>query len=238
MVNLSKRLLSVAQMVPKSHVVADIGCDHAHVAIYLIEKDIAEKVIACDVNKGPLLQADANIRAFGYEEKIELRLSDGFEKIETFEADSVVIAGMGGQLMMRILNDSRNKTAKDTSFILQPQSDLPIFRGYLRDNDFTILEENMVSEDGKYYPMMLAKRGIGLGLYDDNYDVPEEGLKYGELLLKHKNQCLLSFLEKEKKQLETVLKELRSNARSISAMERIETVEHELYVNQNAMRRL
>ena len=241
MVNLSKRLSSVAGMVPKSHVVADIGCDHAHVAIYLIEQELADKVIACDVNKGPLKMAEGNIREYGCEDRIELRLSNGLERIGKGEAESVVIAGMGGPLMLDIIKAAEGKIA-DVNLILQPQSELRSFREYLRDNGFSILKEDMVFEDGKFYQMMLAKACSSGSLYGGADDfpegIPEEGLEYGEFLIRNRNKCLFAYLEKEKKQLESVLSGLKQNAKTKTAVERLEEIEHKLYVNRMAMRRL
>ncbi len=103
-IELSKRMYMVASMVDKGGSVADIGCDHAYVSIYLIEQNIAAKVIAMDVRTGPLDIAKKNINSHGLSDKIEVRLSDGLEKLSIGEVNTVIIAGMGGQLIIDIID--------------------------------------------------------------------------------------------------------------------------------------
>ena len=90
-----------ADMVSTGGVVADIGCDHGYLSIYLLESGKKDRAIAMDVRPGPLSSAEENIRLAGLSDSIELRLSDGLEKLSIGEADTVVIAGMGGPLMER-----------------------------------------------------------------------------------------------------------------------------------------
>ena len=107
---LSKRMEAVVNMVspqslvvPEKKCIADIGCDHAYVSIALMERGLADKVIAMDVRKGPLEIAAKNVAEYGMENNIELRLSDGMERLKPGEADAIIIAGMGGLLMCSIL---------------------------------------------------------------------------------------------------------------------------------------
>ena len=93
---LSKRLQAVADLVTEGASVADIGTDHGYIPIYLIEHHIAEKVIALDINRGPLERARMHIVGHGLKEKIETRLSDGLEKVLPGEVDTMIAAGMGG----------------------------------------------------------------------------------------------------------------------------------------------
>ena len=90
-------------MITKGGKVADIGCDHAYLSIYMIKHQIAESVIAMDVNRGPLERARDNIRKSGYENQINVRLSDGIKELNVGEADTLLIAGMGGGLIQKIL---------------------------------------------------------------------------------------------------------------------------------------
>jgi tRNA (adenine22-N1)-methyltransferase len=138
-------------------VVADIGCDHGYVSIYLVESGIASRAIAMDVRKGPLSGALNNIHDFGFSDHIKTRLSDGLKALEPGEADAIIIAGMGGKLMMRILEEG-DPVALGVRFgVLQPQSDLDEFRKYLRDKGYVILDEKIVFDDGKYYfPMKVS----------------------------------------------------------------------------------
>jgi tRNA (adenine22-N1)-methyltransferase len=141
-------------------VVADVGCDHGYVSIYLVQSGIADRAIAMDVRKGPLSGADDNIREYGLSEKIETRLSDGLKALLPGEADALVIAGMGGKLMIRILQEGNPKALGLKEAILQPQSDIDEFRRFLRSEGYVIADEKIILDEGKYYfPMHVCFAG-------------------------------------------------------------------------------
>ena len=153
---LSERLSSVASMVTAGNCLADVGTDHGYVPIYLYERNVIPRAIAMDVNQGPLERARLHIAEYGYQEAIETRLSDGLAALKAGEADSVVIAGMGGPLMIRILSAYPEVTASLKELILQPQSEIKEVRIWLYEQGYEIVEEHMVFEEGKYYPMFKA----------------------------------------------------------------------------------
>ena len=157
-VQLSMRLCAIAGMVTKGNRLADVGCDHGYLSIYLVEERIVPSAIAMDVRPGPLSRARENISRYGLEDYIETRLSDGLTKLEPGEGDTLVIAGMGGPLMERILNEGAKVREGFQELILQPQSDLPHFRHFLSEIGWEIVREEMIKEDGKFYPMMKAVR--------------------------------------------------------------------------------
>jgi len=146
---LSLRLKTVADSVTGGSRVADVGCDHAYIAIHLAENNIAPRVIAMDVNKGPLSKARDNIELRGLKDRIETRLSDGLARLTPGEADTVVIAGMGGALMARILTDGETDLNEVKELILQPQSEIFLVRRYLHENGYRIESEKMEKEDEK-----------------------------------------------------------------------------------------
>lgn len=153
-VKMSQRLIAIAEMLKGDYqvdTVADVGCDHGYVSIYMIQKGIARKAIAMDVRKGPLSGALSNIREYGLEDRITTRLSDGLKELAPGEADGLVIAGMGGALMIRILEDAGIHELGIKRAVLQPQSELSQFRLYLRGKGYTIVREKIVFEEGKYY---------------------------------------------------------------------------------------
>ena len=131
--------------------VADVGCDHGYVSLYLVQHGIADRAIAMDIRKGPLAMADNNINSFGLSDCITTRLSDGLSLLEPGEADCLVIAGMGGKLMISILEKKSLRELGIEAAVLQPQSDLDEFRQYLRYKGYRILQERVILEDGKYY---------------------------------------------------------------------------------------
>ena len=191
-IELSKRLQAVADLVSPGMRLADIGTDHAYIPIYLMENEKIPQAIAMDINKGPLERAEKHIKAHGLEHQIQTRLSDGMAKLQAGEADCAVIAGMGGALMIKILEEGRETAFQLQELVLQPQSELEKFRIYLLENGYRVLAENMVYEDGKYYPMMKVKPGEMTG---ESWK-PEE-LEYGKYLLATAHPVLKQFLERE-----------------------------------------
>ena len=210
-VELSARMQALVNMVSKDRIVCDIGCDHGWVSIYLVQQNIASKVFAMDVRTGPLKRAKEHIRDYHLETYIETRLSDGLAQLQVGEADCMVCAGMGGPLMMKILTEGREKAHAMKELILQPQSEIRQFREFLRREGYKAVAEDMILEDGKYYPMMKV---IPSSLHDVTNSVSvmeasneEEQLlwdTFGELLLKEKHSVLKQYLEFSMKHVETL----------------------------------
>ena len=220
---LSQRLSSVASMVTAGNCLADVGTDHGYVPIYLYERNIIPRAIAMDVNKGPLERARLHIAEFGFENAIETRLSDGMAALKPGEVDSVTIAGMGGPLIIRILSAYPEVTASLKELILQPQSEISEVRSWLYENGYEIIEEHMVYEDGKYYPMMKVVP-VEEELAEWNGMNPEV-IKtcdiYGPLLIKNGNPVLRRFLVKQHKQLRDILKKLKEQPENEKISKRI-----------------
>lgn len=192
--HLSKRLQSVADLVTPGNRVADIGCDHAYTSIYLAKNNISTRIIAMDVNQGPIDRANENIIKYGCADQIETRKSDGLEKLLPGEADTIIIAGMGGALTIQILTNNSTTTRSVRELILQPQSEIHKVRQMLQENDFLIIEENMLKEDGKYYAMMKA---ISRSFVTDGrkYELTkQEHFYYGRIPLEQKYEVLREFL--------------------------------------------
>lgn len=201
---LSERLQAVVELVTKGKSVADVGCDHAYISIYMIEQGIAEHVIAMDVNRGPLQRAQENIQKYGMQDKIETRLSNGIMELKSKEVHTVLIAGMGGPLMQQILLGNPSVLTDVEELILQPQSEIADVRRFLEQISFQIEKENMVLEDGKYYMMMRARRSSQVVPMDK-----EIQYRYGKYLIEHKNPVLYQYLQKECRQLEEIQNKLK-----------------------------
>lgn len=144
----------LSELVTQGNRLADVGTDHGYVPIYLLERGRIPSAIAMDINQGPLDRAREHIWQYGYETYIEIRQSDGLEALKAGEADTVLIAGMGGALMQRILREGRPALCGVRELILQPQSELYQMRKFLGEQGYHIAREYMVYEDGKYYPIM------------------------------------------------------------------------------------
>ena len=143
---LSERLELVLSFVEPGESAADVGTDHGHVPVELVRRTIVKKAVAMDVRKGPLSRATENIALAGLADKIETRLSDGVAKLQPGEADSVVIAGMGGELIIKILENGRHMWDSVKQWVLSPQSEIFKVRRWLFENGFVIRKEEMVRE--------------------------------------------------------------------------------------------
>ena len=188
---LSKRLQTIADFVKKGAVVADIGTDHAHIPIYLIKNNIISKAYACDINAGPLEKAKENINYYGVK-NIELRLSNGLEKLKTDEADTFIIAGMGGELIIDILDRGQGFFDKKNTFILSPHTKIEEVRNYLLRKGLKILKEDMCIDEGKFYTVMEA---VYIG---KTFSYTKGELLFGKYLIDNKNTVLFEYLKKEK----------------------------------------
>ena len=214
---LSKRLYAVAGLVTEGASVADIGTDHGYVPIYLVESGIASKVIALDVNQGPLNRARMPIVGHGLGDRIETRLSDGLAMIRPGEVDTVIASGMGGPLTIRILQEGKEVADQLNALILQPQSEICRVRRFLTENGYRIEQEDMVLEDGKYYPVMRVVHGT-----KEPYE--EWEYLYGKRLLEARHPVLLEFLKRELRIKESILEQLAGRSGSESARERAEEI--------------
>ena len=137
---------------------ADIGTDHAYIPIELIKRGLAKKVIAADVRQGPIDIANANIEKNGLCSKIETRLGSGLSVLKKGEADTIIIAGMGGELIYDILS-ADIETAKASVLILQPMNSQYELRKWLHDNDFSIVSEDIECEEHRVYNLIVVKHG-------------------------------------------------------------------------------
>lgn len=233
---LSERMKHVLKLVSFHKAVADVGCDHGYMAIELIRSGKAEHVVAMDINAGPLARAKANVEAYKLCNAVETRLGDGMEALCAGEVQCVICAGMGGKTICGIMERSRLLVRELDELVLQPQSELHMVRSYLRENGFLITAEDMVSEDGKFYPMMRvkpvrdgkaecaedgaaiadakavhgAKRGQAHAGADEEADAQRRRVEdwYGPCLLAGAHPILREYLQKERRVCEEVLQNL------------------------------
>lgn len=238
---LSDRLRAVAELVTPHLIIADVGTDHGYVPIYLVQNEICPKAIAMDVNQGPLERAEMHIRAYHLESKIQTRLSDGLKELRQGEADAVILAGMGGGLMIRILESSKEVVNAMKECILQPQTELYRVREYLLKEGFDFLEEKMIREEGKYYPMMKIRppretketeeRNAQVRLWS------KAELTYGKLLIQQKNPVLMEYLQREHSAKKRILMQLHNQA-TAAAAERISELEQEQQLIEDTIRNI
>ena len=226
---LSIRLKTVAEAVTKGNRVADVGTDHGYVPIYLVKNNLSPAGIAMDVNKGPLEKAQEHIREEKLGGKIATRLGNGLAPLEPGETDTVIIAGMGGDLICKILKAKPEFLIEGKEFILQPQSEWFKIRRLLK-------------EDGKYYviikaepawtqPQRLKHQQPSIHEYikeisdtQVNQAVSEKDMEsiyeqYGKYLIETKNPVLKEYLEKEITKKESIAAELKQSIKEIESEE-------------------
>ena len=194
---ISNRLEALTFFVPYNSKVIDVGTDHALLPIYLIENDlVCNPVIASDNKYGPLETAKKNISMYDLQSKISLCLSDGLKEVES-DFDCVIIAGMGGSLISKILNDSKEKLEKVKTLILQPNNSEFAVREFLKNNNFKITNEMIVYEDDHYYTIIVAEHG------ENDYD--DYDLLYGPILRREKSINFLDMLNKKADKLYEII---------------------------------
>lgn len=226
---LSKRLTAVANMVTKGNRVVDVGTDHGYLPIYLVESGQIPSAIALDVNKGPINRAKEHIEEHNLTKYIDTRLSDGVTALKPDEGDALVIAGMGGGLVIKIITEGESILDKFKEFVLQPQSEIEQVRRFLIEKEYHIIEENMVLDEGKYYPMMKVVKGDDDAQYNKTIFY-----KYGKGLLENKNEVLKFFLQKELTTYENIMKKLSTNAQE-NALNRINEIKEEIKYIKEAL---
>lgn len=179
---MNKRLNALAKMVDKGSRVADIGTDHAYLPIELMNENKVSYAIASDIAAGPLQNAKDDIVAAGFENKIETRLGAGLSTITKADRiDTVVIAGMGGKLMVQILDDALNNGFRFKNLVLEPNIGEPGVRKWLTEHQYRILTEDLIAEAGHTYELIKAKLG------EEKESLTEKELYFGPFILKEKN---------------------------------------------------
>jgi len=173
MIQLSERLQTVANYVQEGSKVADIGSDHALLPVYLVQSQKINFAIAGEVNEGPLQAAITQVKQANLEASIAPRKGDGLAVIQAGEVNTITICGMGGALMRDILEEGKvnGKLEGVTQLILQPNIGEDAVRYWLADNDFVIVDETILEEDGKIYEVIHAHKSehakeINSQLYD------------------------------------------------------------------------
>lgn len=216
--NISKRLKLVASMVSDNYSAADIGTDHGYIPIYLVLERGFRRTFAMDVNEGPLLRAVENIEKYGVGDCVETRLSDGLDGLSENEAESIIIAGMGGILINRILEKGMIVAKSAKELIISPHSDIPLVRSFLRDNNFKIVDENIVFEDSKFYFVFKAVNGTME--FEDELDTV-----YGHILFDKKSPVFRDYLMKELEKKEDIMGRMKLSSNAARKEELIKETE-------------
>ena len=184
---ISKRLCTAASYVRNGAVVADIGTDHAYLPIYLALNGIIKEAYASDINQGPIERANENIKKYNLENVIHTRLAPGLDGIEKSMATDIVICGMGGELIVKIIENSEYSKKQGIRLILQPMTHVALVRKYLQNGYFTVAE-NVVCEDGKIYQVICAE-------YDgEQHDLTEIERELGKINIANRSLEFMALL--------------------------------------------
>ena len=169
MIKLTERLLAVARLVRENTSLADIGCDHGFLPVYLVLNGRIKSAVASDINEGPLDSCRSLVREYALDDKIKCVLSDGLQNIPENEADDIAVCGMGGELIADILSKCEWAKNKDKHYVFNPMTHSEILRRYLCENGFEIGEDIIVREGKRYYSVFEAVYTGTVKAYSESY---------------------------------------------------------------------
>lgn len=225
---ISKRLQYIIDIMDRFDIVADIGTDHGYIPVNLIKNCKASKVIASDISKKSLQKAKYYVKQNNMQDCIDTRLGNGIDILKTDEADSIVIAGMGGVLISDILKkDYDKKFIKNTPvLILQPVQQVKELRYYLYENNFKIIDEHIIKDLEKIYHIIVAKKHFEK---DEHYlnlkHCKDVYMEFGIINLQKKQQLLSDIMKLKIEKIKEILNIL--NEKSVDE-NRIEQLSKEL----------
>lgn len=216
MIEISRRLQAIAGLVTIGNRVADIGSDHGFLPVYLIQRGISPQCIAGEVNKGPWESAFKQVQRVGLSNQIEVRLGDGLAVIEPGEVDTICIAGMGGSLISKILTDGKEKLMGVSELVLQPNVGEQVVRSWLQKENWELVDEQIIEEDGIIYEILRAIPGNGKKPYEGKERKEEELLQLGPCLWENASPLLMKKWESELIKQQNILRQLeKSNSPDI-----------------------
>lgn len=230
MIKLSKRLQCIADMVSTGGGIIDVGTDHAYIPMYFVEQGLKSHAVAADINNGPITIANVHISEMGFSDSISTCLSDGLQKVDVNTDDSITIAGMGGLLIKHILEQDISKARFARELILQPQSEYFEVRSFLESAGFSIIDEDAVIEEGKFYFIMKVVPNV-----NDEKKLSKAELTFGPILLSKRHPVLQTYLNKQIEISENIKSELNKQTDSEAAKDRLSSVEADLSLMRKAL---
>jgi len=219
----SERMKGIINLLPKSEIIIDIGTDHAYIPEEIINRKLAKKVIATEINQKPYLKAKKYIENKSLDKFIELRKGDGLHVVNSEEIKVVIIAGMGGLLINQIINENKLKFSEGNTLILQPMNAVDKTREFLEKNKFEILDENLCKEDYHYYTVIKAK-------YNNKLNIENNKIDYitNEILFKKRNKYIEEYANKKIKKNNIIINSIKQNSNDIEKIIRLENENNKL----------
>lgn len=214
---LSARLAAVSKYVPKGARLADIGSDHAYLPCYLAKNEGLPFAIAGEVVMGPYQSAKRNVLAEGLAGIISVRLGDGLEVIQQGEVDCITIAGMGGALIASILDAGKDKLTGVKRLVLQPNIGAISIRKWFIENNWELIDEEILEEDGKIYEILIGEKGDPMKPYKTNLDM---GLLVGPFLVNKQDKTFKKKWTSEMKNWQRIFEALGGATQSPETIEK------------------
>jgi tRNA (adenine22-N1)-methyltransferase len=230
---LSARLATVANYVPKGARLADIGSDHAYLPCYLAKKEGLPFAIAGEVAEGPFHLAERNVLAEGLAGIISVRMGDGLEVIQAGEVDCITIAGMGGALIASILENGKDKLSSVKRLVLQPNISAISIRQWLIENNWELIAEEILEEDGKIYEILIGEKGDPYNPYKSDQDM---GLLVGPFLVQKQNETFRKKWTAEMKNWERIFEALEGATQSPETIEKKQEIIDKIKLVEEALR--
>ena len=217
------RLEEIIKLVEKNSIVADIGTDHGIVPYELVKSAKAKKVIASDISEKSLDKLREKLDYLDEPEKIVLNVSDGLDNLNEYQVDTIIISGMGGNLIVDILNKNLDIAKSANCLILGANNSLALLRRFLHENSFEIIEEVDLFENDKYYQIIKAK--VGKQLFVNEYEY-----EFGKYLIDNKSEYLKKYINQQIENKNNILSNLSDkNSDSVkSAIDNISVEVNEL----------
>jgi tRNA (adenine22-N1)-methyltransferase len=224
-IKVDKRIRALLSMLNDCNCLADIGCDHGFTCVTAVMEQSAKRAIAADISAPSLNKAKRLVRQKGLDDVFEFRCGDGLCVLNRGEADAVIISGVGGELLAKILSDGESKIDKDCQLILSPNNREHMVRLWLVENGFCMTYETVVFEKGKYYQMIKAKKGKS-----ERYD--EIDLELGKINIKNKDETFKNYVAYKQKGVKIIIDKI---ARDNGDKQALNTFEKKLNAYQEIL---
>ncbi|MFB4164900.1 tRNA (adenine(22)-N(1))-methyltransferase TrmK [Alteribacillus sp. JSM 102045] len=235
--HLSKRLSIIAKEIPYQSRIADIGTDHGYLPVHLVKHGKVEWALASDINEAPLNTAMEKIKREGLERNISTRIGPGLSVI--YEEDNIqtaVIAGMGGSLISRILQEGKDRLKTIKRLILQPNVGAVEIRKWLITNEWKLIDEHILEEDERIYEILVAEPGNPYLPYQDlNVDI-EAGKLFGPYLIKKQTPAFIKKWNREKESWECILQQIEKASEQKSILTKKKELRKKLYLLEEVLK--
>ena len=216
---LSKRLKFIADHIDKCDSLIDVGTDHGYIPIYAVKNNLCNKAIASDINKGPVEKAKLNASLDGVSSQVKVRLGGGLETVKKGEVEAVIIAGMGGNLIINILEKDKEKLPLYKFMILQPAQNPEVLREYLYTKGYEIICEDLCQDEGIFYELFKVRKNKEMKISIDPIFY-----EFSSVLLKERHPLIYSYLECKEEKYKKILELIKEESES-SKIRRAEIIE-------------